>query len=246
MDEELLLDPSELDLADHHPRSSASTYAVQDLVRSIRFNGQLDPIEVIRQPSGRYAIHDGARRTLACLELGFQIRARVIPSGTTEDMFLAYAQRHRVRRPVQPGAVHLEYIYRQIEMRTGSRRRAIAHLASAMTMKRGRVVQLYEMWALIRKRGEDRRAIAERWSYQNILVALGGPAQRERKGKVKRPLWSAARPESVAITRDDSGAVVMTCRMPKDATPEELRAYYQGRRWPRPELVTTEKTAVSA
>lgn len=47
-------------------RNDVSVASINDLVQSIRLNGQDDPVEAYRDDDGKLVIVDGHRRVLAC------------------------------------------------------------------------------------------------------------------------------------------------------------------------------------
>jgi ParB family transcriptional regulator, chromosome partitioning protein len=88
-----LIDPSPI--ADRLPITAE---ALQDLIATIRDNGQQVPILVRPHPehSGRYQIAYGRRRLRACIELGRRVRA-MVRSLSDQELVVAQGQENNAR-----------------------------------------------------------------------------------------------------------------------------------------------------
>ena len=92
------LDPALIDPSPIADRLPITADALQDLIATIRDNGQQVPILVRPHPedAARYQIAYGRRRLRACIELGRRVRAMVRPL-SDQELVVAQGQENNAR-----------------------------------------------------------------------------------------------------------------------------------------------------
>ena len=239
-----LVQPHDLQESPYQTRNDLSVIHVQDLVRSIRRNGQDEPCEAYQDDNGKLTLIDGHRRVLACAELGRKVRVRIVPKPDMTDILGRTFRRNSVRRPHSTAAVIMAYMHQRVQdSGCGVTKAIIRELSHELNIRYTKVRQCLLYWRKLVEKdpAAAKRAVKEKWSEGEVRVALGLPTQRQHKAKQDH--WGTMRPEHVVIRRDPDGQMWMDCRMRADADAELLAAYYRSRRWPEPVIVADEERA---
>jgi ParB/RepB/Spo0J family partition protein len=215
-------------------RNDLSVGRIGDLVRSIKHNGQDEPIEVYRDVDGKWTILEGHRRTLACAQLGTTVRCRVVKKPLDSEIMQMIYRRNTVRRDHTPSGVICGWIDARVERaRAQHYRVTLRDCARELCMSYVKVRQCYSLYKKLKQldaRAAD-RCVREKWSEAELRVAVGMPVQREHKGK--RPLMGNMKPLYVVLHEDPDGQRWLSCKVAAGADPQVLCEYYESLRgWP--------------
>ena len=227
------LSPHELHESPWQTRDAQQVAKIEDLIRSIRLNGQDEAVEVYKD-GDQWVIFEGHRRVLACAHLGRDVRCRVVKKPEDQFMIETIFRRNTCRRNHRPGSVLINHVRSKLQEHSrAGLRKSFRRVALELGVNYEKLRRLYSLWMVLNRKDarEAQSAVREQWSEQEIRVALGLPHDQQHRGA--RAWYGPVKPLEVVIHRNDQG-LWMTCKMQDDADPELIKEYYHSRKWPNP------------